>query len=351
MRTHRSPRESADRPGVTLLETAIVLAVLVPAACLALPMQKKARTDARASTDTQNLRAIHAGLETFARFNAGRYPLPSAIDRSNATEFAPRDASEKDRTGNVWSLLVFNTLVVSPSVFVSPLETNPDVQIIPDFVYDYTTPGDPGPPVPRVYNSANTVDPNNAVYDPSFKGTPFDSPFMGVSDMDLAAASTGVVSNNSYAHVPLVGRYLQQWSALGEGGLRPLLSLRGPNFQDNTRPRESEKEWELSDDAFGVGSNTLAFLGPDDAWAGNVLLNDGSVRTGADAFFRDRPLVGKDGRTFIDNIFASEGGPVAPDALARNDTYIRTWAIGLDRTRSIDDASFNDPAEGAIWVD
>ncbi|GAB4515052.1 MAG: hypothetical protein Tsb0013_19510 [Phycisphaerales bacterium] len=349
------------RFGVTLSETLASIAAFVPVMCMALPMGNASRQASHTRGDAANLRIIHGGLERFASSNGGRYPLPSAVDRFNATEFTSSDPSQKDRTGAVWSLMIFNHLVPTAGVYVSPLETNPNVQAISRELYDSVRPGDPVvPSVLRPFNAANTIDPINAVYDPSFKGTPFDEPLNGLSDVDLAFGQPGVISNNSYAHTPLVGRYLRQWRT-GALGARAILSLRGPRFQGDTTAMQVE-DWQLTDDEFGAGSNTLGFLGKDDLWLGNIFFSDGSVRAEVDAFLRDRPLQfltggGENGgpvvvvEEFPDNIFVSEGSPIESTIENRDDTYLRTWAEGIDRSRRVRARDFTDPRRRVIWID
>jgi hypothetical protein len=300
-----------------------------------------------------NLRGIHQGLLSWAQDNDESYPLPSDADRANATE-DPGDSGEKNRTGAVFSLMIFNQVISEPAVFVSPGEKNINIEPIDEQVYDYTRPGDPAlGSAQRRFNNANTVDPKNAVYDPSFKGTPDDRPLNGNSDVDALAgnASGTEACNNSYAHTPLVGEYLKRWSTIRATSLDAVLSNRGPRFAGDTGAQASADDWSLLEGEFGTESVTLLIHGGDNSWEGNVMYNDGHGKQENDAVLDESTLRGDDGNTYVDNIFVSEGGAVESQILDRSDAYMRAFVRGVGFDERIRARDWSDPARGLIWTD
>ena len=342
------------RRGFTLVELLVVISIIALLIGLLLPAVGRARRSAQQARCLTNQRGIHQGLVAWAQNNDESYPLPSAVDRMNATEGDDStDPSLKNRTGAVWSLLIFNRIVSEPGAFVSPAERNANVEPCDEQVYDYVRPGDPllgG--AQRRFNTPNTNNPRNAVYDPSFKGTPFDEPLVnGTSDVDLLVGTEGLAGNNSYAHVPLVGDYGRNWGTINARSIDAVISNRGPEYDNGSpTPREAFEDFNLSNNQYGVGSNSLLIHGGSTTWEGNVIYNDGHGKQESDPVLDERTLQDANGNVFVDNMFVSEniGGAAILD---RNDAYMRTWVRGLDTSRRIRDADFLRASREAFWVD
>lgn len=338
--------------GFTLVELLVVVSIIALLIGLILPALSGARDEALRARCLTNKRGIHQGLVAWAQNNNGAYPLPSAVDRADATEVAPQGAWQKDRTGNVWSLLIFNRVVAEPAVFVSPAEINPDVMPIDEQAYDYVRPGDPLlTSDQRRFNAPNTNRPRGAVYDPSFKGTPYDAPLMGASDADGLAGTTGVVCNNSYAHAPLIGAYAKKWGTINTSANDAVLSNRGPEYANgSTVPRENADDWRLTRGQYGTDSLSLLVHGGPERWVGNVVFNDGHAKRQSGPALEAATLRGTNGDVYVDNIFVSEGRRVEGNVLNRTDAYLRPWAVGFDTTQNIGRA-FTVARDEAFWVD
>lgn len=345
---------SRKKKGFTLVELLVVISIIALLIGLLLPAVGRARRAAIQVRGMTNLRGIHQGLLSWAQDNDEGYPLPSDADRANATE-DPSDPGQKNRTGAVWSLMIFNQIISEPAVFVSPGEKDANIAPIDEQVYDYVRPGDPGlSSAQRQFNNANTVDPKNAVYDPSFKGTPFDQPLNGTSDVDALAGTTGLACNNSYAHSPLVGEYLKRWSTIRATSLDAVLSNRGPRYAGDTGPRETEDDWQLLEGQYGTESITLLIHGGDSTWEGNVMYNDGHGKQETDPILDESTLRGSSGTIYVDNIFVSEGGDVESQILDRNDAYMRPFVRGFGFDQRIRNNQWYVPATDGgdyIWVD
>ncbi len=347
MISHKTFNKSRSR-GFTLVELLVVISIIALLIGLLLPAVGRARRSALQARCLTNIRGIHQGLVAWAQTNDEGYPLPSDADRANATELAS-DPGLKNRTGNVWSLMIFQQIVAEPGVFVSPSERNVNIAPIDEQVYDYIRPGGPGS-AQRPFNSQNTVDANNAVYDPSFKGTPFDEPLMGASDVDLLDGTTGLAGNNSYAHTPLVGEYLKKWSTINSRSLDAVISNRGPRFAGDSTARDAE-DWQLLEGQYGTESITLLIHGGNQTWEGNVMYNDGHGKQENDAVLDESTLRGSDGTIYSDNMFVSEGNPVESNIVDRKDAYLRPFTDGIDFSRVVSSRAWTDPARGLIWID
>jgi prepilin-type N-terminal cleavage/methylation domain-containing protein len=178
-----------NRKGFTLIELLVVIAIIALLIGILLPALGKARQSARQLKDQTQVRGIMQGLVVWAQNNQDNYPLPSLIDKANQTLAAPAFPVMKDTTRNMFSLLIFNGFV-PVEMFVSPAESNGQVMVMTGYQSD------------RPVGSAVA---NKGLWDHKFRGTVIDTP---APSEPAAAANT---SNNSYAHLPPVGRLKARW--------------------------------------------------------------------------------------------------------------------------------------------
>lgn len=299
------------RRGFTLVELLVVISIIALLIGLLLPAISGAQRVANRTRCLTNLRGIHTGLVGFSTQNREAYPVPSAIDRANLTE---AESVRKDRTGNIWSILIFQEIVSSREVFVSPAEKNPAIRVILEDEYDFTDPGSG-----RLNSERNTVNPELALYDPSFRGSPADPHPSDVEDG---------IGNNSYAHVPLFYKYGEGWSAVRNSADSVILGNRGPFYDGGLQPTpRNAEEWELRPGATGTDSITLQIHGGGNSWNGNVFFNDGH----GEAYDNPAPenvlLPGRfNNAIFRDNIFVSEA--YGPQFENRSDALLKIFKRG-----------------------
>ena len=316
--------------GFTLVELLVVISIIALLIGLLLPALSKVRKNAQQLKCGTNVRGIHQGLVNWAQGDNESYPIPSVLDRANFTEAAanPGQAS-KDRTGNIWSLLIFSE-TLSPEIFVSPAEIDPDIRqpvlldSREDSEFNYAFP-------------ETAENPAKALYDPQYRGSKLDV-------QDNNSGVTGdIYGHNSYAHIPVAGASLENWSTVTALGNIAVIGNRGPVYvpAQGGSPITAgpSEEWRLAtgNQAGGVGENsqTLLIHGSRSSWAGNVGDNDGSVS------FENEPnpsslrglrdtapaAIGEPQPIFNDNVFVFENTSVAPGL--RKNAYLRIWARGI----------------------
>lgn len=307
--------------GFTAVELmSLVAVVIVAAATLAviLTPSHRSRRGYPVVRDSAQIRGIVQAMVIWAGNNAGKYPLPSELDPGNATlDVQPW---EKDTTGHMLSALIWNGNIV-PEMCVTPAETNTSRIQRYDW-YAYTNPG-------------AAARPADALWDPTFRGTPEDAPIGGVP-----ADAPG---HNSYAHHVPIGARRTRWADTF-ATTEPMFGNRGPTYatDDWAVLPAGAGRWPLPQGVLGSGSNTLLIHGGRTTWEGQVGYNDGHVsletspapagvvytRTTASGLKSQAP----------DNMFVNEwdeaGGDVLPGSVGRGtNAYLRPIArmIAPDR--------------------
>jgi type II secretory pathway pseudopilin PulG len=272
--------------GFTMIEVGAVLATLSVGAAVVLPQVQEARATARQIKDSTQLRGIAQACAIWAQNNKDHNPLPSEVDREGATLPLPEGFEGKvaqlDTTGNILSLLIFNGFIPT-ELTVSPAEVG-NVEVMEDYQYA---------------NPTTTINPQRALWDPAFRGTPLDE-WGG-----KVPGAVGDASHNSYAQVAFHGARRAMW---GNTFLatEACWSNRGPVYV-----RRDQAWYPLAGSMFGDGSTTMIIHGDPDTWEGNTAFNDQHV----EFFKRPDPeqlpwsFAGADGqgeRIHLDNLFHAE---------------------------------------------
>lgn len=281
----------------TLIELLVVIAIISLLISMTLPALGQARNTARALKCSINQRSIQQGLFLFSGNNKEDYPRPSQIDAGNNTMLFGSSPLEKDNTGNIMSVLIYNEMAV-PGIMVCPSEKN--ALIVKDEGYQSRSP-----------DRARV--PNLALWDPGFAGPPGEGAVTGIGG---GRRSMGVEGNVSYAHATPFGQRLQYWKGT-ISAREPVIADRGPQYDGRAGA------WTPVPGAAGERSNTILTHGNPRMWDGNVAYNDGHVsfvnqpdpRTAEIVY--STPVDGT--QHHADNIFVNEDDltctPLVPDEM------------------------------------
>ena len=276
----------------TLIELLVVIAIIALLVGILLPALGKVRGTARAAVDGSNVRQTVTALVTFAQSSGDQYPLPSTLDPTNQTVALIGEA--KNTTGNILSILIAQGSI-TPELVISRSESaTGTVQKYDN--YEFTSP----------LGAVNTA---NALWDPKFKGTPIDSA--------TPASPLGVgIGNNSYAHIVPFGKRRSIWSSTFNT-TEAVFGNRGPMYAANdSAAAPTSGRWALTNDQYGVTSNTLLIHGGRTTWEGQIGYNDNHVT------FETKPnpdqvtytrTGGGTGRTAPDNLFVNESDQLNGD--------------------------------------
>jgi prepilin-type N-terminal cleavage/methylation domain-containing protein len=337
----------------TLVELLVVIAIIALLIGLLLPAIAGARKAAIQAKDSTQVRAIHQGLVAWSQNDKGTYPTPHVLDARNTTLKFGTGTSDlnggKNTTGAIWSILMFNKIIGESEIFVSPAEVSAFIRPIAESEFDFNKPGDTGG-----LGEKNTIDPINALWDPSFKGAPVANAKCLPPGVNSDVPED--IGNNSYAHVSLRGNYRQKWSVDQGYANIPVVANRGPEFpvaQHTADIPASADDWDLETGATGEDSNTLRIHGGKSTWEGSVGYNDGHV-VFENSFAPTQLSIPFKNKTVSDNLFASE---VALNAKAdlRTDAFLRVFQLGLPLNSAGADQSniYYSKGQGATynWVD
>lgn len=243
------------RTAFTLIELLVVISIIALLMGILLPSLGKARQVAKQLKDGTQIRGVIQSFAAWANNNNERYPLPSLVDSNNATMADPT-SYQKDNTGNIFSLMIYNDFF-TPQLLVSPSERNE--RIVVDTEYQYAFP-------------ITAVNPASAQWDPGFSGVPNE---VGGSGVGLGRRNGGFFGNVSYAHTPPLGLRSRMWAAT-YNSRDAVLANRGPQYGGTVGA------WTLAPGPFGTESITLKIHGNGHKWGGNVGFSDGRV-----AFFQE----------------------------------------------------------------
>lgn len=258
---------SCGARGFTLVEFMVLLVVVVILIGIILPsFGRRGHGIPRQIKDSANIRGIHQGMVLFAQNNNERYPLPSVLDKDNRTLALAEgvDATTKDTTSNIYSLLIYGTFF-GPEICVSPAESNGAITLFTGYQYSEPT---------------GTPDPKKALWDPAFNA-------------DFTAPGGG---HFSYAHALPSGPRLEVWTNNFQA-TQAVLGNRGPTISGLDSEHRA---------VFDKKSNTLLIHGSRTAWEGNIAYNDNHVAYESRLDPETCPYTDGKGKAWFDHLFFDE---------------------------------------------
>jgi prepilin-type N-terminal cleavage/methylation domain-containing protein len=263
--------------GFTLIELIVVIIVVavVIIGALMLPALGMARASSRQIHDATQVRGIHQGMVLWVPGNDDSYPLPSRLDKDDAT--VAEIGREKDTTANIMSIMIYNGFF-SPELCISPAESSPNIRLMTN--YSYSKP------------SAATS-PSQALWDPAF----------------AADFSGGKVGNLSYAHtLPADERLKKTWANTLQAA-EAALGNRGPEIASMSTSKRGERTFHFA----RAESNTYLIHGGRSTWEGNIAYNDNHVSFETRLDPEASPYKDAAGKQWFDCLFFDE--PDDPSAV------------------------------------
>jgi hypothetical protein len=277
-----SGRLGADRAAFTVVElAAIIVIAMLAALALAVVSQPIRHTCGMAMKDSSQIRGVLQGLILWSDANQDRFPLPSALDRADAT-VADRGAA-KDTSANICSILVFNSFF-PPELLVSPQEANGNIVRMEGY---------------ELARPVTAVDPAKALWDPAFRA-------------DFTGTAPG---NLSYAHLlpvgPALGRNSLPRYGADQGATHAVIGNRGPQIT----ALSEHPDGSTTPTYTPISGNSLTFLihGSRAKWEGNIGYADNHVNFETRMDPESSWYVGADGKRHPDSLFFEETGPSSLD--------------------------------------
>jgi hypothetical protein len=288
------PRSAHPRRAFTLVELATCLAAIAAGACVfavsaglqpevdkkgdpkvsgdpeVIKAEKERKSKADQIKDSTHIRGLHQSFVVFAQNNGDKFPLPSQLDKADATIKA--QGADKDTTANIISILVYNGFF-GPELCVSPAESNDKIKVDDDYSY---------------INPVKSAKPEAALWDPAFSA-------------DFSDGNTG---NFSYAHLMPSKPRLDLWGSKKFDATLPIIGNRAPKITAVTYQGEADKKKAVCE--VGGNSKTYAIHGPAESWEGNIAFNDNHVEYVTELGYSRRGFKDEKGTTFPDAMFFNE---------------------------------------------
>lgn len=224
--------------GLTAVEViAIVVVVVVIGIVLILPSMGRTHCGSRQLKDQTQVRGIVQAMQLWAQNNGDRYPMPSLIDKDNAT--VGEIGAAKDTTANIYSILIYNGSIPT-EICVSPAESNGKIEVFGTYALD---------------KPASAVNPEKALWDPAFNAD-----FTGEKQSHL-----------SYANMRPFGPRAKRWGNTFSA-TDVQVGNRGPEIREIQRRRSSFTAIPVLKE-----SNTFLIHGGRTTWEGNIAYGDAHV--------------------------------------------------------------------------
>lgn len=283
------------RCGLTLVEVLVavgfaIVAMIVVVAYLGVPHHG---CGSRQLKDQTQVRGIVQAMQLWAQNNGDRYPLPSLVDKDNAT--VADIGAAKDTTANIFSMLVYNGNIPT-EICVSPAESNGKIEVCSKYELNYPS---------------TAMNPEKALWDPSFNAD-----FTGEKQSHL-----------SYAHIQPFGAREKRWMNTF-AATDAQVGNRGPEIKEIQRRRNSFTPIPVLKE-----SNTYLFHGGRKTWEGNIAYGDMHVNYEV-SMIGDDPQVwphydGKAGRTpdclFFDEPDDANGDNVFMSIFTKAGAEAKDW--------------------------
>jgi len=280
-----------QRPGFTLVELLVVMAIIALLISVLMPALARARANAKKLQDLTQVKEVHKALISWGMELGDHMPIPGLLQRQKDQmlgAYVPGRGAENagyNDHGSLHAAAIMHNCY-KPDLIISPVEPSPIVSVYDEYdMSAYAPAGSDGPGFEGVY------------WDPTLE-----------ANLEGDGSGFGNQCHVSYAMMPLAGeRRINHWDRLSGESSFPMMGTRGAR----------EGDISLLDPQNAHQTTTVQFHGMPEQYVGVFVFGDNHTETFETFYpemvqYQQIDLSNGDRATVPDNIFQADAPPQNP---------------------------------------